>query len=163
MKAHGCGNTAPATQHGDTQLSGTERTLEQNRAAPAQEFDCKGVALSPWEKSLLSACQHRFLCLPNVDELCSSWARFRPRPGRHMTALQPSLSLSSLSSGLSGGPPTAAEDAAWGRPVSSEDGQRRQSQYWSTLPGFSASLLLLQPHPWHSAEIQSTDKAPESP
>jgi len=67
MKAHGCGNTAPATQHRARKLSGTERTLERNRAAPAQKFDCKGVALSPWEKSLLFACQHASLCLPDVD------------------------------------------------------------------------------------------------
>lgn len=53
VKTHGCGNTAPATQHGARKLSGTERTLEQNRAAAAQKFDYKGAALSPQEKSLL--------------------------------------------------------------------------------------------------------------
>ena len=79
-----------------------------------------------------------------------------------MTALQPSFS-SPLSSGSSGGPFTAGVDAAWGRPVSSEGGQGRQSQYWSVLPGFSASLLMLQPCPWHSNKGQSTDKAPEGP
>lgn len=140
VKAHGCGNTAPATQHGARKLSGTERTLDQNRAAPAQEFDCKGVALSPWEKTLLFTCQHVFLCLPHVDEFCSSLARFRPRP-----ALQPSLSFSPPSSGLSGGPLTAGADAAWGAAVSSEGGRGRQSQYWPILTGFSASLLMLQP------------------
>lgn len=72
MKAHGGGNTVPAAQHRARKFSGTERTLEQNRAAPAQEFDSKGVALSPWDKSLLFAHQHAFLCLLRVDELCSS-------------------------------------------------------------------------------------------
>lgn len=96
VKAHGCGNTAPATECRARKLSGTERTLEQNRAAPAQGFDCKGVALSPWEKSLLFACQHMFLCLPHMDESCGSLARFRPRPGCQMTVLQPSLSFSPL-------------------------------------------------------------------
>lgn len=78
-------------------------------------------------------------------------------------ALQPSLSFSPLSSGRSGGPLTAGVAAAWGRLVSSDGGQGRQSQYWSILPGFSASLFLLQLHLWHSDESQSADKAPEGP
>lgn len=63
---------SPAAQHRARKLSGTERTLEQNRAAPAQEFDSKGVVLSPWDKSLLFAHHHAFLCLLHMDELCSS-------------------------------------------------------------------------------------------
>lgn len=144
LKAHGCGNTAPATQHRARKLSRTERTLEQNRAVPAQKFDCKGVFSVLGKKSLLFACQHAFLCLPHVDELCGLLARCRPRPGCYVTALQSSLSFSPLPSGLSGGPLTAAVDAAWGRPMSSEGGQGRLSQYWSILPGFSALLLMLQ-------------------
>lgn len=110
VKAHGCGNTAPATQHRARKLSGTERTLEQNRAAPAQKFDSKRVAQSSG-KSLLFACQHAFFCLLYMDELCSSSAGFRPRPGHHKTAPQPPLFLHP-SCGLSGGPLTAGADAA---------------------------------------------------
>lgn len=123
VKAHGCGNTAPATQHGDRELSGTERTLEQNRTAPAQKFDCKGVALCPQEKSLHFFCQHAFLCLLYIDELCSSAAGFGPRPGQDKRAPQPPFFFCP-SSGLSGGPLRAGVHTTLQKP--SEGGQGRQ-------------------------------------
>lgn len=133
------------------------KKLLQHRSLTAKEFfSVLG------KKSLLFARQHSFLCLPHVGELCGLSARCRRRPGCHVTALQPSLSFSPLPSGLPGGPLIAAVGAAWGRPVSAEGGQGRLSQYWSTLPGFSALLLMLQPiH--HTAMRDRDDKAPESP
>lgn len=49
----------------------------------------------------------------------------------------------------------------WGRPMSSEGGQGKQSQYWSLLAGFSLKPVTALSE--HSNKSHSMGKAPECP